>query len=116
MTRARAIILATIPAVAALAVWAGANAPAHAADPVANRRASANYDAVVKDNPAFRANRERAECDSIESLDLRAQCVASFERPTPIRTPSATEALPPEDPQHPRVTVTNGPVRNPDDD
>ncbi len=101
--------------IAVLAAGAATSASAQTWDPAANRKSSTNYDAVVKDNPAFRANREHAECDSIESLDLRAQCVASFERPTPIRAKDG-EALPPEDPQHPRTTITNGPVRSPGDE
>jgi hypothetical protein len=112
MRRARAGLLA----IAAAASCVSAGASAQTWDPATNRKSSANYDAVVKDNPAFRANREHAECDTIESLDLRAQCVASFERPAPIRPADGGGALPPEDPQHPRTTVTNGPVRSPGDD
>jgi hypothetical protein len=104
-------------AAVAAAVLLGAlvGAPARAADPDANRKASAAYDTLVGDNPAFRAQREAAECGAIESLDLRAQCVASFERPTVI-LPPVPEPPAPVDFLHPRVTVTNGPVRNPDDD
>ncbi|MBV8169625.1 MAG: hypothetical protein JO021_22730 [Alphaproteobacteria bacterium] len=86
-----------------------------ASDPAANRRASANYDAVVQANPGFRAQREHVECDSIESLDLRAQCVASFEGKLTLPPPPADEH-PVGTVMHPAVTVTNGPVRNPDDD
>ena len=109
MERIRAGVMAT----AVIVVCSGM---ASAADPVANRKASANYDAVVHDNSAFRANREHAECDSIQSLDLRAQCVASFDRPAPIRPTGIDTAPPREDLEHPLVTITNGPVRNPDDD
>lgn len=50
-------------------------------DAEANRRASDNYNAVLQDRPAFRAEREQIECAGIESLDLRAQCLATFENP-----------------------------------
>ena len=103
-----------MPALLGAVLAIGAAGPAPAADPEANRRASANYDAVIKDRPEFRANREAIECGSIESLDLRAQCVASFSAPPP--RPTEEPAPPKLDPAAPRVTVTNGPVRNPDDD
>ncbi len=86
-----------------------------AADAGANRKASAGYEAVVTGNPVFRANREHVECDPIESLDLRAQCVASFEQASPIVVPVEPPPAP-LDLAHPRVTVTNGPIHNPDDD
>jgi hypothetical protein len=102
--------------VMAIAVIVACSAMASAADPAGNRKASANYDAVVHDNPGFRADREHAECDSIQSLDLRAQCVASFDRSAPIRPTGIETAAPPADIEHPLITITNGPVRNPDDD
>ena len=102
-----------VPALLGAALAIGAVGPAPAADAEANRRASANYDAVIKDRPEFRANREEIECGSIESLDLRAQCVASFSAPPPPPTAPAAEKL---DPASPIVTITNGPVRNPNDD
>ena len=108
MTRMRA--LAVVAMLGALSVWHGAAA----ADPAANRKASAAYDADVRGNPAFRANRAHTECDPIESLDLRAQCVASFDQAI------VTVGAPPppaagSDPLHPVITVTNGPVQNPGD-
>jgi hypothetical protein len=87
--------------------------PTAAADAEANRRASSNYDAVMQDRPEFRANREHLECDSIESLDLRAQCIASFGAPPP--RPRAEPAPAKLDLANPLVTITNGPVRNADD-
>jgi hypothetical protein len=110
MGRTRLVALATLGG----ALLIGAAAPAPAADPEANRRASANYDAVMKDRPEFRANREALECGTIESLDLRAQCIASFGAPLPRPAPEPARAT--LDPAHPVVTVTNGPVHNPDDD
>jgi hypothetical protein len=83
-------------------------------DPAANRRASASYEAVVRANPQFRDDRAYTECDPIQSLDLRVQCLASFDQASPtIGTlpPRATDT----DLMHPVVTETNGPVRNPDD-
>jgi hypothetical protein len=106
-------------AVMAIAWTLAAEAPAGtaaAADPAANRKSSANYEAVVRGSPGFRANREHVECDGIESLDLKAQCIASFDRPAAIRPAAPDNAPPATDLMHPRVTITNGPVRNPDDD
>jgi hypothetical protein len=69
-------------------------------DAEANRRASSNYDAVLQDRPAFRAEREQLECAGIESLDLRAQCLATFESNAPRRSappppPTAPATAPP---------------------
>jgi hypothetical protein len=111
MTRIQATV--TIACAIAAGVPGGA---ASAADPTDNRKASANYEAVVRGSPGFRANREHVECDGIESLDLKAQCIASFDAPTPIRPTAPTDAPIAADPAAPRVTITNGPVRNPDDE
>jgi len=83
-------------------------------DPAANRRASASYEAVVHADPRFRDDRAYTECDPIQSLDLRVQCLASFDQPSPtIGAPPPRAAD--TDLLHPIVTETNGPVRNPDD-
>jgi len=106
----RVASVAVVAMLGALTVWHGASA----ADPAANRKASANYDAVVHSNPQFRAARAHQECDPIDNLDLRAQCVASFDgAPATLGAPPPPAAAP--DPRHPVVTVTNGPVQNPDD-
>jgi hypothetical protein len=102
-----------VVAITVIAAWAPGSQAAW--DSAANRKASVNYDAVVHDYPAFRASRQHSECDSIESADLKAQCVATFDRPMPTG-PGVTEETPPHDLQHPLITITNGPVHNPDDD
>ncbi|MBI3513187.1 MAG: hypothetical protein HY060_03855 [Proteobacteria bacterium] len=112
----RKLAASLIASVAIVLGWGSLGSAAGAADAAANRKASANYDAVVRGNPAFRNEREHAECDAIESLDLRAQCIASFAGVTVIRPVAPERTLPPDDLMHPRVTITNGPVRNPDDD
>src|SRR5271156_5088818 len=93
---------------------AAAADPGVVADPAANRNASAAYNAGLRTNPSFRDNREHLECDPIQSLDLRAQCIASFEQPAPPPKPAAAPP-PPDDPDHPTVTITNGPVHDPGD-
>jgi hypothetical protein len=90
--------------------------PVVVADPAANRKASTEYNAGLRNNPAFRDNREHLECDPIQSLDLRAQCIASFEQPALPPPKPAAETPPPDDPEHPTVTITNGPVHDPGDE
>lgn len=101
-----------LAATAALLI-AGVGA-ARADDPVANRKASASYDADLKSSPGFRAERARSECDGIESADLKAQCVASFGQ-----TPATLGPPPPAplkaDADHPVDVITNGPVHSPGD-
>ena len=81
MLRVR-LMAALIAALVAAASGAAAMDPADSPGPTANRRASANYDAVVHDNPTFRSQRAHIECDPIESADLRQACLNSFEQPT----------------------------------
>lgn len=81
------------------------------ADAEANRRASDNYNAVIQDRPAFRAEREQIECAGIESLDLRAQCLATFDGPA-LRRPAPA---PVDRSGPPPVTISNQPVRSPGD-
>ncbi len=45
-----------------------------------NVRDSARYDAVVRSNHSFRANRMRKECGPINDQQLHADCLASFSR------------------------------------
>jgi hypothetical protein len=47
-------------------------------DPAVNQRESRNYDALVGSDAAFRNRRMHTECDSIESADLKQQCMQSF--------------------------------------
>lgn len=90
MLRARLMVALTILLIAA-ASGAAAMDPADSPGPTANRRASANYDAVVHDNPTFRSQRAHVECDPIESADLRQACLNSFEQPTAtIGNPTTT--------------------------
>ncbi|HUA53269.1 MAG TPA: hypothetical protein VMB81_13950 [Candidatus Sulfotelmatobacter sp.] len=50
----------------------------HPENPTANVRDAHNYTEMVDHNAAFRAQREHKECDSIQSDDLRRQCIDSF--------------------------------------
>ena len=47
-------------------------------DPAVNQRESRNYDALVNSDGSFRNRRMQTECGSIESPDLKQQCVQSF--------------------------------------
>jgi hypothetical protein len=47
-------------------------------DPSINRKASREYTSLVDHDAAFRNKRIREECGSIDDVDLRQQCVASF--------------------------------------
>jgi len=51
---------------------------AESPDARANRREAQSYTSLVDHDSAFRARRMRAECDPIQSDDLRRQCIASF--------------------------------------
>src|SRR5271170_1738830 len=110
MTMRTAVIALSVLAL----VGTAKDRPAAAADPGANRKASAAYDAGLRNNPAFRGNREQLECDPIDSLDLRAQCLASFDAaPAPVGPAPSNAADDPSaaaDFLHPKITVTNGPV------
>lgn len=53
--------------------------------PEQNNIRSAHYDWLLETHPAFRAYRVRKECNPIDFvLDLRQDCVASFDRFEPI--------------------------------
>lgn len=98
---------------AAVVAWSGAAVAQSLGVPPldeaeANRRASDNYNAVLQDRPAFRAEREQLECAGIESLDLRAQCLATFDRPT-----TAAPSTPRPGPGAPPRTLPNPPPRTP---
>jgi hypothetical protein len=71
-----AIGLTTITAAGALAQTTTRSATVD--DPAVNQRESRNYNALVDSDSSFRARRMRQECDPIESLDLRQQCMDSF--------------------------------------
>ena len=45
-----------------------------------NVRDSARYDAMVRSNHSFRANRMHKECGPINDQQLHADCLASFSR------------------------------------
>ncbi len=47
-------------------------------DPAVNQRESRNYDALVGSDGSFRSRRMQTECGSIESPDLKQQCMQSF--------------------------------------
>jgi hypothetical protein len=59
-------------------------------DPAVNRQATREYNALVDRDSAFRRKRIHEECDSIDSADLRAQCVASFSDGTTAINNNAT--------------------------
>jgi hypothetical protein len=48
------------------------------ANPNANVRASQDYDKLVTGDRSFRDQRMHKECDSIDAVDLRQECMASF--------------------------------------
>jgi hypothetical protein len=89
-------------------------AAARADDPGANRKASATYDADLRSSPGFRTERAHSECDSIESADLKAQCIATFTQAPTTLGPAAPPPLK-ADAEHPVETITNGPVHSPGD-
>ena len=54
--------------------------------PAQNVALSARYDNLLETSPSFRAYRMRKECNPINfELDLRQDCVASFDRFEPVR-------------------------------
>ena len=54
--------------------------PTNDPEALANVRQSEQYSAALRNNPAFRKKREQIECGPISDAQLRASCVASFER------------------------------------
>src|SRR4051794_32479029 len=72
-----AVGLTTVAAMGALAQTTTAPRPM-ADDPAVNQRETRNYNALVDSDTSFRARRMRQECDPIESMDLRQQCMDSF--------------------------------------
>ncbi len=74
-----------VAAFAALLTIASAGAamaqamPTNNPEAKANVRASEQYSALLRSNPAFRRQREKIECGPITDAQLRASCVASFE-------------------------------------
>ena len=60
---------------------AAAQAPLPTNNPeaMANVRASKQYSAVIRSNPAFRQKRLQQECGPITDPQLHASCIASFQ-------------------------------------
>jgi hypothetical protein len=54
--------------------------PTNDPEALANVRQSEQYSALLRSNPAFRRKREQIECGPITDAQLRASCVASFEK------------------------------------
>jgi len=78
---ARRLLAVTAAAlVATMAGLAAAQAPLPTNNPeaMANVRASKQYSAVIRSNPAFRQKRMQLECGPITDPQLHASCVASF--------------------------------------
>ncbi len=75
-----AVGLTTVIAAAAFAQTTSTTTTGRAAvdDPAVNQRESRNYDALVGSDAGFRNQRMHRECDSIESMDLKQQCMQSF--------------------------------------
>jgi len=71
-----AALLTTAFAGAALAQAMPTNDP----EALANVRQSEAYTAALRNNPAFRRKREQIECGPITDAQLRASCIASFEK------------------------------------
>ncbi len=53
--------------------------PTNDPEATTNVRASEQYTALLRSNPAFRKKREAIECGPITFPQLRASCIASFE-------------------------------------
>jgi hypothetical protein len=69
-----AVLVGTMAGLAA----AQAPLPTNNPEALANVRASKQYSAVIRSNPAFRQKRMQIECDPITDPQLHASCVASF--------------------------------------
>jgi hypothetical protein len=76
----RLLAAAAAALVATMAVLAAAQAPLPTNNPeaIANVRASKQYSAVIRSNPAFRQKRMQIECGPITDPQLHASCIASF--------------------------------------
>lgn len=57
----------------------------------ATEQADRNYEAMLRDSPAFLAKRIEMECGGIEDPDVRLQCLETFPKPAqkPPVAPSA---------------------------
>ena len=64
-------------------------------DPAVNQRESRNYDALVGSDSSFRSRRMQTECGSIESADLKQQCMQSFAAPATTSSGSRSPPLSP---------------------
>jgi hypothetical protein len=66
--------------VVTMAGLAAAQAPLPTNNPeaIANVRASNQYSAVIRSNPAFRQKRMQLECNPITDPQLHASCISSF--------------------------------------
>jgi hypothetical protein len=72
---AAAALVMTIAGLAA----AQAPLPTNNPEALANVRASKQYSAVIRSNPAFRQKRMQIECGPITDPQLHASCIASFQ-------------------------------------
>ena len=73
-----AIFTALLVMAAGLAA-AQAPMPTNNPEAMANVRASKEYSAVLRSNPAFRQKRMQMECGPITDPQLHASCMASFQ-------------------------------------
>ena len=79
MQRYRAAALAALLTVAFAGTAAAQAMPTNDPEAMANVRASEQYNALLRSNPAFRRKREQIECGPITDPQLRQSCIASFE-------------------------------------
>jgi hypothetical protein len=79
MQRYQAAALAALLTVAFAGTAAAQAMPTNDPEAMANVRASEQYTALLRSNPAFRKKREAIECGPITDSQLHASCVASFE-------------------------------------
>ena len=84
----RLAILAALLTVASAGGALAQAMPTNDPEAMANVRASEQYVALLRSNPAFRRKREAIECGPITDPQLHQSCVASFEKyaqPAPPR-------------------------------
>jgi hypothetical protein len=79
MSKHRTTILAAILTIAVVGTALAQAMPTNNPEAKANVRASEQYTALLRSNPAFRRQREKIECGPITDAQLRASCIASFE-------------------------------------
>jgi hypothetical protein len=78
------VVLASIPSADAAYYMKYSVSRGHRTSPSVNNYLSARYDFLLQTNPRFRKYRMWKECHTITFPELRADCIASFDRFEPI--------------------------------